>query len=185
MGKTLLVVGLVLGIIFSPIIAAITLLVVIATPAVDQELSTIECFSAVPATGQWRPPFAQAYTQTSTFGMRFHPIHQVTTLHAGVDLTAKPAAGEVVAPSSGTVTNVFWSDSGGNIVEIDHGNQVKSRFLHLSRTTVSKGDAILAGEPLGIEGTTGNSTGIHLHFEIHVNGEVVDPGCLWPSGAHH
>ena len=138
-----------------------------------------------------RLPITGEYTVTSNHGFRHDPISGIDQLHAGIDLAGPPGA-TIVAPIPGTVTATPLSTTGGNMVIIDHGGGVESRYLHLATTTVSPGRNVAAGDPLGTQGSTGNATGSHLHWEIRSAGSVLDPR-TWaktqgltipPEGAH-
>jgi murein DD-endopeptidase MepM/ murein hydrolase activator NlpD len=114
---------------------------------------------------------------SSPFGMRIHPIYRVSKLHSGVDMTSgrgKP----IFAAHDGKVTRVY-QDSGGNwTIEIDHGGSVMTRYLHmdgLGGILVQEGDEVVAGEQIARTGSSGQSTGPHLHFEVAVNGDTIDP----------
>src|SRR5690606_18128216 len=97
-------------------------------------------------------------------------------LHAGVDMTSQPAGSPVVAAAAGTVTAAGWSGGGGNTVTIDHGGGISTRYLHLATPSPLRlGQAVPLGQRIGLEGSTGDSTGSHLHFEVHVQGDPVDP----------
>lgn len=115
---------------------------------------------------------------TSPYGMRLHPIHDVMRMHNGVDI----AGGSTVikAMASGVVTTVTNHKSLGRFVEIDHGNlngrgKVTSLYAHLEQMHVHVGKQVTTGEQIGVMGTTGDSTGVHLHFELHVDGKRKDP----------
>ncbi|MEH1012254.1 M23 family metallopeptidase [Micromonospora sp. CPCC 206060] len=98
---------------------------------------------------------------TSCYGMRWG------VLHAGIDLAA-PAGTTVRAAAAGTVVNAGWDFTGYGIsVVIDHGNGYLTHYAHLSETAAAVGDRVAAGETIGYEGSTGDSTGPHLHFEVH------------------
>ncbi len=114
-------------------------------------------------------------TLTSKFGPRFHPILKVTKLHAGVDWAA-PTGTPIVAAGAGTVT-ASVSSSYGNVVYIDHAGGLQSRYAHLDAFApgIQTGVAVQQGDLIGYVGTTGRSTGPHLHFEIHQSGTPVDP----------
>jgi hypothetical protein len=159
-----------------PLGAAVTLAAVI-TPAAAEQARLEGCGTTVAASGSWRPPFQQAYVRTSAFGTRFHPIHHVWKLHAGVDLVSQPGPGPVVAVAAGTVTEAAYRGGYGNAVDVDHGGGITSRYAHLARInpTIAVGTAVTAGQVLGVEGSTGTSTGNHLHLEILINGDPVDP----------
>ena len=114
-------------------------------------------------------------TLTSKFGPRFHPILKVTKLHAGVDWAA-PTGTPIVAAGAGTViSNV--SASYGNVVYIDHAGGLQTRYAHMDRFApgIQTGTVVKQGDLIGYVGTTGRSTGPHLHFEVHLNGTPVDP----------
>nr|WP_281497349.1 peptidoglycan DD-metalloendopeptidase family protein [Ornithinimicrobium sp. F0845] len=97
-------------------------------------------------------------------------------MHAGVDLVSQPPGGKVVAASAGTVTAAQFSSGGGNTVTIEHGGGISTRYLHLAHpSSLSVGDQVHIGQQVGIEGSTGDSTGSHLHFEVHSGGEPIDP----------
>lgn len=116
---------------------------------------------------------------TSEFGMRLHPILGVYVLHSGIDFGA--ACGTpVAAAADGVVYATPYDDSRGNHVIVDHGVQrgvnLTTAYLHLSSFAVSPGQSVARGQVVGYEGTTGSSTGCHLHFEIHEDGNAVNPG---------
>lgn len=126
------------------------------------------------ATGNFISPITGHYTKTSPFGWRIHPISGDRKFHSGVDL-AEATGTPIVASDGGTVVFAGWSGGFGNHVEIDHNNGFTSSYSHLSAIGVKAGDAINQGEQLGALGTTGNSTGPHLHFIIKQNGALKDP----------
>lgn len=139
---------------------------------------------APPAPGQWRVPFVDTpYTITSGFGMRVDPITGATSLHNGVDLAAPPSP--VVAAASGVVAYAGDNGNGfGSHVILDHGGGITTLYGHLATIdpTIIAGATVTIGHHLGIEGTTGRSTGIHLHFTITVHGTDIDPV---PFMLHH
>ena len=112
---------------------------------------------------------------TSNFSMlRYHPILHVGRPHEGIDITA--AYGSlIIAPAGGRVIEVGWRNGFGLAVEIDHGYGVHTIYAHMSRTAVAVGQAVKRGDRLGFVGSTGLSTGPHLHYEVHVNGHPADP----------
>lgn len=122
-----------------------------------------------------RIPVAGTYSVTSEYGMRKNPVTGEYRLHAGTDLVVWPADGPVVAARAGAVSKVDSSTGGGNFVEIDHGGGLVTRYLHLSAQEVEVGDAVWAGKLIGRQGSTGNSTGPHLHFEVLQSGQSTDP----------
>ncbi|OCP18985.1 MULTISPECIES: M23 family metallopeptidase [unclassified Ensifer] len=111
---------------------------------------------------------------TSDFGNRLDPFLGRLALHAGIDFRATVGT-RIRAAAPGTVTNAGLTGGYGNMVEIDHGNGVASRYAHLSTVLVKVGDRIKAGDVVGKSGNTGRSTGPHLHYEIRLNGQAVDP----------
>ncbi|MFB2553250.1 M23 family metallopeptidase [Ensifer soli] len=122
-------------------------------------------------------PFANpapASDITSRFGNRVDPFLGRLALHAGIDFRAAPGTG-VAATGAGTVTVAGRNGGYGNMVEIDHGNGISTRFAHLSAILVNVGDTVAEGETIGKSGNTGRSTGPHLHYEVRINGEAVDP----------
>ena len=112
---------------------------------------------------------------TSQFSRnRKHPLLHISRPHEGIDVTA-PMGAPIVAPASGTVTKVAKESGYGNVLEIDHGNGIVTRYAHCSRIDVKQGQRVTRGQTIAAVGSTGLSTGPHLHYEIHVNGKVVDP----------
>ncbi|WP_455836995.1 M23 family metallopeptidase [Pseudarthrobacter siccitolerans] len=112
----------------------------------------------------------------SPFGFRTSPITGgAGELHTGLDLVASCQTA-VFAAGAGTVVEAGWSAyGGGNRIVVDHGNGLKSTYNHLASIETSVGAAVTAGQRLAAAGTTGNSTGCHLHFEVLFNGQTVDP----------
>ena len=111
---------------------------------------------------------------TSRFGMRSHPILGGVRMHSGVDLAA-PAGSPVYATAAGVVSFANWSGGYGLLVVVDHGGQLQTRFGHLSRLLVSPGQTVARGQVLGLVGSTGRSTGPHLHYEVRRGGFAVNP----------
>lgn len=112
---------------------------------------------------------------TSGFSrVRYHPILHYNRPHEGIDITATYGT-PIVAPAGGRISRVGWENGYGLAVEIDHGYGVKTRYAHMSRTAVSVGQVIRRGDRLGFVGSTGLSTGPHLHYEVLVNGRQTDP----------
>lgn len=126
----------------------------------------------VKGTGQFSYPVNGPIT--SGFGYRTHPIFGRVIAHAGVDFGVDE--GTVVhAADSGTVVEADWIGGYGYAVIIDHGNGFSTLYGHNSQLIVSAGQTVTRGQPIAYSGSTGNSTGPHVHFEIRVNGEPVDP----------
>lgn len=108
------------------------------------------------------------------FGYRVPPCPGASTYHKGVDIGGKLGA-QIVASLAGTVYEASWNSTGGYHVYIDHGNGYITRYLHCSKLLVSKGDYVQQGEVIALCGSTGVSTGAHLHFSVYKNGVPVDP----------
>lgn len=111
---------------------------------------------------------------SSYYGMRVHPIFGTSRMHTGIDLAAG-AGTPIYAAEAGTVIIAGLRGGYGNAVVIDHGGGLATLYAHQSRLTVSVGENVAAGERIGFVGCTGYCTGDHLHFEVHVNGNHVDP----------
>lgn len=111
---------------------------------------------------------------SSSYGSRIHPITGKRTFHSGVDIAANHGAG-VYAYSSGRVVEARYNGAYGNCIVIDHGNGLKTRYAHLSKMSVKAGQKVQTGQRIGSVGSTGRSTGPHLHFEVIVNGSTRNP----------
>lgn len=111
---------------------------------------------------------------SSTFGVRKDPLLGTPAMHAGMDFRA-PAGAPARSAGAGTVVSAGWSGGYGRMVEIDHGSGFTTRYAHLSRIIVREGQRVAAGEIVGEVGTTGRSTGPHLHYEVRRNGDALDP----------
>jgi hypothetical protein len=121
-----------------------------------------------------RQPLAGELETSSGFGVRLDPFMRGPAMHSGLDLRAPP--GEPVrATASGTVTTAGWSGGYGRMVEIDHGNGFVTRYGHMSQILVKEDQKIRPGQIIGRVGSTGRSTGPHLHYETRIDGEAVDP----------
>ncbi|MBQ3118512.1 MAG: peptidoglycan DD-metalloendopeptidase family protein [Clostridia bacterium] len=118
---------------------------------------------------------APSYTRISSpYGWRLHPIYKTNKFHSGVDLAA-PGGSNILAAESGTVKFSGWNGGYGNCLIIDHGGGITTLYGHASKLCVSKGQYVSKGEVVAKVGTTGNSTGNHLHFEVLINGKTTDP----------
>ena len=113
-------------------------------------------------------------TLTSQFGRRFHPVLKIYRSHNGIDVAA-PSGANIVAAAAGVVITSEYSSSFGNYVVINHGSGVTTLYAHMSSRGVSVGANVTAGQSIGKVGSTGISTGPHLHFEVSVNGTRQDP----------
>jgi murein DD-endopeptidase MepM/ murein hydrolase activator NlpD len=111
----------------------------------------------------------------SGFGMRKDPIDSTMKMHKGIDIAA-PTGTKVYAAGSGKVIRIASSDDGyGNCIVIEHGFGFVSRYAHLSGFKIKEGDEVKKGDLIGLVGSTGRSTGPHLHYEIEKDGEKIDP----------
>ncbi|CDX26045.1 Peptidase M23 [Mesorhizobium plurifarium] len=117
---------------------------------------------------------APGHTVTSPFGVRTDPILGSAALHTGMDFRA-PIGMPAKVTAAGTVTRAGWAGGYGRMVEVDHGNGFATRYGHLSEIDVTVGQKLAAGEIIGKTGSSGRSTGPHLHYEVRHDGEAVDP----------
>jgi murein DD-endopeptidase MepM/ murein hydrolase activator NlpD len=111
---------------------------------------------------------------TSTFGARRHPILGYTRMHAGVDFGAAWGS-PIYAVGDATVNFAGWHGGHGNFVKLDHGGGFATGYGHMSRIAVSPGEHVRAGQVIGYVGSTGLSTGPHLHYELYRGGVPVNP----------
>ena len=111
---------------------------------------------------------------SSGFGMRNHPVLRRRRHHSGIDLAA-PTGTPIYASASGIVGRADWFSSYGLFISINHGAELQTRYAHLSRLAVAAGDLVEKGELIGYVGSTGRSTGPHLHYEVRVDGVAVNP----------
>lgn len=133
----------------------------------DQYVSSMH-FGAPRAIGA---PFGRV---SSRFGWRADPMGLGLRLHAGIDIPGKQGS-LVSATAPGAVAFAGWAGGYGNMVVIDHGGGVRTRYGHLVRALVTAGERVNGGDVIGLLGSTGHSTGPHLHYELRVNGAPVDP----------
>jgi murein DD-endopeptidase MepM/ murein hydrolase activator NlpD len=152
---------------------------VTASAAADAQGAPVN-FAALPAassTRSWRS--RGNYAITSRYGYRRNPVSGQYRVHAGVDLAARNGTA-ILAASPGRVRHAGWRGGYGLLVEVEHAGGLTTRYGHLSRIAVVVGQAIAKGTLIGFVGSTGNSTGPHLHYEVRVGGQAVNP--LPPSG---
>lgn len=117
---------------------------------------------------------AKSYTLTSSYGFRYDPFHGRGAQHAGLDMAG--VHGEpIYAAASGRVVRAERYGAYGNTVDIDHGRGILTRYAHLSAIGVSVGDRVDMGERIAAMGSTGRSTGTHLHYEVRIDGQPVNP----------
>lgn len=147
----------------------------------DQALDLIERLRRRSADLPLGPPLPGA-DQSSSFGVRIDPFLGRRALHTGVDFVARTGA-TVRAVAGGTVRSAGDAGGYGLMVEVDHGNGLATRYGHLSRIDVAVGDRLEAGQRVGAVGSTGRSTGPHLHYEVRRNGEAVNPRRYIDAGA--
>jgi murein DD-endopeptidase MepM/ murein hydrolase activator NlpD len=120
-----------------------------------------------------RAPLATGST-SSGFGLRTHPVIGGTRAHKGIDLAA-PTGTPVYATADGVVGKAEWFSSYGLFVSIGHGADLETRYAHMSRLAVAAGERVKKGDVIGYVGSTGRSTGPHLHYEVRVAGQAVNP----------
>ncbi len=148
------------------------LLTVLESRLMDQRLSKHMIPTQAPVPG---------HVVGSGFGWRIDPITGGAALHTGLDF-ATPVGTSILAAAGGIVVTQEFHPAYGNMVEIDHGNQVVTRYAHSSRVLVARGDVVRRGQEIAKVGTTGRSTGPHLHFEVWVEGVLQDPGKFLAMG---
>ena len=143
--------------------------------AQSKSASSSTSTSTVRASGSMVWPCPSYNYISSNYGYRTHPITgKVSSFHKGIDIAAS-SGNPVLTAASGTVVKSYMSSSYGNYIVISHGGGLMTAYAHLSRRLVSVGDTVSAGQQIGKVGSTGNSTGPHLHFEVYVNGSTVNP----------
>jgi murein DD-endopeptidase MepM/ murein hydrolase activator NlpD len=128
-----------------------------------------------------RKPVTGELDLSSPFGVRVDPFLHVAAMHTGIDFRGD-AGDPIHATAAGTVTVAGWSGGYGKMVEIDHGNGLATRYGHLSQIDVDIGEKIRIGQIVGRMGSTGRSTGPHVHYETRVDGEAVDPQKFLKAG---
>jgi murein DD-endopeptidase MepM/ murein hydrolase activator NlpD len=112
---------------------------------------------------------------TSGFGIRSDPFRGRAAMHAGIDL-AGPIGTPIYATADAVVGRSEWNGGGyGNLVELDHGHGIQTRYGHLSKSLVTAGQRVKRGDMIGLMGSTGRSTGSHLHYEVRIDGKAVNP----------
>jgi murein DD-endopeptidase MepM/ murein hydrolase activator NlpD len=129
-----------------------------------------------------RKPVNGELDQSSGFGVRLDPFIRAYAMHTGLDFRGNPGD-PIRATAGGTVVAASWSGGYGRMVEIDHGNGLSTRYGHLSAIEVHEGQIIRPGQVIGRLGSTGRSTGPHLHYETRIDGEAVDPQKFLRAGA--
>jgi murein DD-endopeptidase MepM/ murein hydrolase activator NlpD len=121
-----------------------------------------------------RKPIVGEIDLSSSFGVRSDPFGRGPAMHSGLDFRASHGS-PVRATATGTVAAAGWNGGYGKMVEIDHGNGISTRYGHLSEIDVKLGQPVRIGQTIGRVGSTGRSTGPHLHYETRIEGDAVDP----------
>jgi murein DD-endopeptidase MepM/ murein hydrolase activator NlpD len=114
------------------------------------------------------------FTFTSAYGVRSDPFQGSAAMHAGIDL-ASPTGTPIYATADGVVDRAEWFGGYGNMVEIEHGKGIATRYGHMSKIAVRDGERVKRGDLIGYVGSTGRSTGSHLHYEVRIDGRAVNP----------
>lgn len=141
---------------------------------IDQMKEQLKKQNTVVTAGSYAWPCPSCYTITSNYGYRYLELYGYTRLHAGTDIGAQYGA-EVTAAAAGNVTIATYGGGYGNYVMISHADGSATLYGHMSSLAVSAGQTVNQGDVIGYVGSTGNSTGPHLHFEVRINGSAVDP----------
>jgi hypothetical protein len=136
--------------------------------------SQVERLNRTLALVPYRKPVIGEVEFTSGFGVRSDPFLGRPAMHTGLDFRAQ-MGDPVRATANGKVASSGWAGGYGRMVEIDHGNGLSTRYGHLSEISVKVGDVIKIGQVIGAVGSTGRSTGPHLHYETRIDGDAVDP----------
>lgn len=134
----------------------------------------------VPMIGPWDWPVPGVFSISSGFGTRPDPFTGKIRKHDGIDIPGDTGTA-VKSASAGIVISRGWAGGYGNLVVVDHGDGIKTYYGHLSVFSCSKGQVVEKGQELGKMGSTGRSTGPHLHFEVRVNGVPVNPVSFYDS----
>jgi len=138
-----------------------------------QELENSAAY--IVSTGSFIWPSAVSRKVTSPYGMRYHPTLYVWRMHSGIDIGGADYGTDILAADGGVVSVATYGSGYGNYVMINHGNGIMTLYAHMSKYYVSVGDVVKQGDVIGAVGSTGVSTGPHIHFEIRINGSTVDP----------
>lgn len=133
------------------------------------DINTVPQPVAVPS----RSPLSSS-TLTSGYGMRVHPILRRRKRHSGIDMAA-PTGTPVYATADGAVSRADRSRTYGLVIYLEHGADLQTRYAHLSKLLVADGQSVKKGDVIGYVGSTGRSTGPHLHYEVRVDGVAVNP----------
>ncbi|MGL4727184.1 MAG: M23 family metallopeptidase [Bosea sp. (in: a-proteobacteria)] len=145
------------------------------------QIMQIERLRSAVASLPLRRPMPDTSEMTSNFGYRLDPFTRGPAMHSGIDFRAEHGT-PVRAASVGRVITAEYSGGYGNMVEIDHGNGLSTRYGHLSAILVEEGQTIASGTVIGRVGSTGRSTGPHLHYETRLDGDAIDPARFLRAG---
>ena len=156
--------------------------ITIEMEALSRQLARWESLQAVMQRVPLNAPLT-TYAINSPFGKRMDPINGMWAAHYGVDLGA-PKSSPVHAPALGVVTFAGFQDKYGRLIEIDHDNGIRTRYGHLDKTMVKKGDKVTFNQVIGLVGNTGRSTGSHLHYEIVFKDKPKNPMNFIKAGRH-
>ena len=118
---------------------------------------------------------------TSNFGIRSDPFQHSARMHAGVDIPGATGT-PIYATADGTIARAERAGGYGNLVEVDHGKGIATRYGHLSRILVAPGSHVVRGQMIALMGSTGRSTGPHLHYEVRIDGHAVNPSPFLTTG---
>ncbi|PZU60237.1 MAG: hypothetical protein DI547_04245 [Sphingobium sp.] len=119
-------------------------------------------------------PVEKAISLTSSYGVRSDPFNGRARMHKGIDIPG-PVGTPIYATADGVVARAGWASGYGNLVEISHGNGLETRYGHMSKLIVEPNTRVRRGQIIGLMGSTGRSTGSHLHYEVRVDGAAVNP----------
>ncbi|MBU3077128.1 M23 family metallopeptidase [Sphingomonas quercus] len=133
---------------------------------VDTAANTI----AIPS----QKPLQEEISLSSSFGVRSDPFRHTAAMHAGLDMPGKLGT-PVYATADGVVARAEWANGYGKLIEIDHGKGIATRYGHLSEIMVEPNTRVHRGDMIGRMGSTGRSTGSHLHYEVRIDGRAVNP----------
>lgn len=128
-------------------------------------------------------PVSSTRAMSSGFGLRVHPVLGGMRAHKGIDLPAATGT-PIYASANGVVAKAEWFGGYGLCVELEHGAALETRYGHMSRIAVAEGQRVRKGDVIGYVGSTGRSTGPHLHYEVRVAGEAVNPLPYMQSAAN-
>lgn len=150
-------------------------------PGLDDDLSRLQAVQRLLGAMPLAAPL-EHYSLRSGFGIRRDPIRRRPAMHTGLDFGPVDST-EILAAGPGRIVSAGWMGSYGNVVEVDHGFGIVTRYAHLKRVLVRVGDTVHLHDRVGIMGSTGRSTGTHLHYEVRIDGRPVDPLQFLRAGA--